>query len=160
MTGASLPTQVASPGMPPTFLDRREAPGVTMNQLLFPLPGVRCPAARCCDKDLCFQAWLEAAADTRQARLATGMCAQHWGEAIHALTAWALAQGMSGQLTILAADGSSPGQAAIPRDQMPAGFAFTTIKFRPADPGIRGQNVVVVRAADRVDIDHEDNVAP
>jgi hypothetical protein len=100
-----------------------------MTQLLSSRPVIRPPADRCCDRAPCFQAWLETTAGPRQTRVITELCACHLGEAAQALAAWARAQGLSGQLTVLAIGQPPLRQPADPTDQFTTGFAFGAIQI-------------------------------
>ena len=69
-------------------------------------------------------------ADRLPVRRHAELCAEHLGDAVHALAAWARDQGMAGKVTVLAVDQPGPDQSDGPsssRDRALCGFAFGTI---------------------------------
>jgi|SRR5450755_1781917 hypothetical protein len=105
-----------------------------MTELLSYVPSARCQAGQPCDRAPCFQARLEAAAGRRPVRRHAELCAEHLGDTVQALAAWARDQGLEGKVTVLAIDQPLPGQAprpALPGDRDPCGFAFGTILLNP-----------------------------
>jgi hypothetical protein len=66
----------------------------------------------------------------RPVRRYAELCADHLGDTVHALAAWAREQGFQGKVTVLAIDQPAPSQAdspALPGDRTLRGFAFGTI---------------------------------
>jgi hypothetical protein len=63
------------------------------------------------------------------------LCADHLGDTVQALTAWARGQGLAGKVTVLAIDQPVAGQAGNsatrPGDHVLRGFAFSTILLNP-----------------------------
>jgi hypothetical protein len=106
-----------------------------MTQLLPSVPPGRCPADRCCSRPPCFQARIEATAGHRIIRTSTEVCAEHLGDTVQALIAWARQQGLHGHLTVLPTathgtrDPASPDTP--PGAALPSGFAFSTITLDP-----------------------------
>ena len=83
-----------------------------MTELLPFSPSLICQADRGCDRPPCFQARFEATAGHRWVRTRTELCAHHLGGTVQALTAWARAQGLNGEVTVLAIDLPDPSQSA------------------------------------------------
>jgi hypothetical protein len=101
----------------------------SMTELLPLLPAAGCQAGRC-DRVPCFQARLEAYAGRRPVARHAELCAEHLGDAVHALAAWARDQGLEGKVTVLAVDQLGSGQCggqSGSSDGIPCGFAFGTI---------------------------------
>jgi hypothetical protein len=100
-----------------------------MTELLPFLPSAGCQAGLC-DRAPCFQARLEASDGRLPVHRHAELCAEHLGDAVHALAAWARDQGMEGKVTVLAVDQPAPGQSdsqSSPGDRVLCGFAFGTI---------------------------------
>jgi len=98
------------------------------------LSSARCQVGRPCDRVPCFQARLEAVAGNRPVRRHAALCADHLGDAVQALAAWARERGLEGKVTVLAVDQPEPGQpppGAPPGDQPGYGFVFATISLNP-----------------------------
>jgi hypothetical protein len=95
---------------------------------LMPAAQPRCQAGRACHRAPCFQVRLEAAAGCRPVRTTTELCAEHLGD-IHAMAVWAREQGLEGQLTVLAVDLLSAGEA--PPAGGRNGLVFDTIPLHP-----------------------------
>jgi hypothetical protein len=103
-----------------------------VTELLLSVPAPRCQADPRCDRAPCFQARLEADG-RRPVRRQAELCAEHLGTAA-TLAVWARAQGLRGQVTVLAIDQPPAGQAgdpARPGDREQRGFAFGTIPVNP-----------------------------
>jgi hypothetical protein len=105
-----------------------------MTELLTYVPSVRCQAGHPCERAPCFQARLEAVADRRAVRRHAEVCAEHLGDAVQALAAWAHDRGLEGKVTVLAIDQPAPGtptEPVSPGDRAARGFAFGTIVLNP-----------------------------
>jgi hypothetical protein len=114
--------------------EMNERSGVVMTELLSYTPAVQCQAAGRCQRAPCFQARLEATAGCRQVRRHAELCADHLGDTVQALTAWARERGLEGKVTVLAIDQPAAGQAKGPApagDRVLCGFAFGTIVLNP-----------------------------
>jgi len=108
-----------------------------MTELLSYVPSARCQAGQPCDRAPCFQARLEAAAGRRPVRRHAELCAEHLGDTVQALAAWARDRGLEGKVTVLAVDQPARGQAdrlARPGDPVLCGFEFGTILLNPQTP--------------------------
>jgi hypothetical protein len=79
----------------------------------------------------CFLAELEAAVGRRLVRRHAGLCADHLGDTVQALAAWARDHGLEGKVTVLAIDRPARGQPASPARPGDRGFAFGTIMLSP-----------------------------
>lgn len=105
-----------------------------MTELLSYIPAVHCQADQPCDRAPCFQARLQATAGSRRVHRQAELCAEHLGDTVQALAAWAREQGLEGKVTVLAIDQPAPGQAgglALTGDRVLSGFAFGTILLKP-----------------------------
>lgn len=96
---------------------------------LLPASPPSCQAGCPCDRAPRFQARLEATAGDRRVCRRAELCAQHLGNAVQALAAWARDEGLEGQVTVLAIDLPTPGQ--VPPAWARRGFAFGAIPLNP-----------------------------
>lgn len=108
---------------------------MTQSQLLTPITAAPRPADRCCDRQPCFQARLEATTGLQQIHAITELCARHLGDAVQDLATWARREGLHGELTILAVGPPAPRHQAANSGtqdgQLPTSFAFSTIQLDP-----------------------------
>jgi hypothetical protein len=103
-----------------------------MTELLSYSPAVECQVGHRCDRAPCFQVRMDAALGRRRVQRNAELCAEHLGDTVQALTAWARAQGLEGKVTVLAIDQPVPGVAdspPFPGDRVRCGFAFATIRL-------------------------------
>lgn len=72
-----------------------------------------CEADRRCHREPCFEAQLEAQIGLLPIRRNAKLCADHLGDMVQSLTAWARREGLThGQVTVLAIDPTCPLRAA------------------------------------------------
>jgi hypothetical protein len=84
---------------------------------------------RCCDRDPCFQARLLAVKGVQRVGRTIDLCADHLGDTVTALAAWARAEGLEGEITVIAI--GLPESSQAPRLSGRPGLPFSTIPISP-----------------------------
>jgi hypothetical protein len=120
-----------------------------MTELLPASPSPFCQAAGGCDRAPCFQARLEATGGHRKVRTRTELCAQHLGQAVQSLAAWARDQGLEGNVTVLAIEPPILGQTASAWSSRGLAFGSIPLSGWP-DPPARAGVRTLARSAARI----------